>query len=266
MAMTATTIQEVSGGRLRLGLGVSHAPLIEGYHSTSIGKPVDEMREYVGLLRAALDGNVPQAGERWSVGGPQTDLPAPVPRIPVQLAGLRRRMLRLAGEVADGVFLVNVPPEYVRDVVVPEVRAGREAAGLNMDGFDIATIVNCHLTDDTDRAVFEYRAFLAWYMTLPYYRAAFADAGYGHIVEAFDAAGTDMAAAAGALDDDFVRSMAALGPAEAIHGLIGRFAQAGATSALISPGLRAEQGGAAVMSAPDADTFEEVLRVAAAAG
>jgi alkanesulfonate monooxygenase SsuD/methylene tetrahydromethanopterin reductase-like flavin-dependent oxidoreductase (luciferase family) len=265
MAMTATTIQELSAGRLRLGLGVSHPRLVEGLHSTQIGKPVAEAREYVGLLRAALDGDVPRSGARWSVGHRQTDVPAPVPRVPIHLAALRRRMLRMAAEVADGIFLVNVPPEYVRDVVLPEVTRVREAAGLGIEAFDIAVIVNCNLTDDVDGAVADYRAFLVWYLMMPYYQAVFEDAGYGHVVAAFRAAGGDEAAAAAAMDDDFIRSMAALGPADELHRLVERFADAGATSVLIAPAVQPAEGPASRMTAPDAEFFEAVVGTAIAA-
>ena len=65
MAMTAATLHEQSGGRLRLGLGVSHRAVVEGWHGQTIDKPVAEMREYVAILRAILAGEPPPAGEKW---------------------------------------------------------------------------------------------------------------------------------------------------------------------------------------------------------
>jgi alkanesulfonate monooxygenase SsuD/methylene tetrahydromethanopterin reductase-like flavin-dependent oxidoreductase (luciferase family) len=261
MGMTATTVQELSGGRLRLGLGVSHAPLIEGYHSTTIGKPLADAREYVELLKAALRNDVPRVGKRWTVGGPHTDLPAPVPDVPIYLAGLRRKMLFLAGEIADGVFLVNVPPEYVRDVVIPEVRAGRERAGLGLDGFEITVIVNCTVSEDVESARNEFRGFLAWYMALPYYRAVFEEAGYGHVVAGFDAA-DDFGAKAAALTNEFVDALAAVGSPTQVGSLLGRFAKAGATSLAISPGVQPGGTGTTMMTAASAADFELVLKTA----
>src|SRR3712207_3142085 len=82
MAQTAVTLDEASGGRLNLGLGVSHRPVVEGWHGQSIDKPVSEMREYVAILRAIFRGEDPPAGRKWRTGfklggglEPRPDLP-----------------------------------------------------------------------------------------------------------------------------------------------------------------------------------------------
>ncbi len=68
MAQTAATVDEISGGRLDLGLGVSHKPVVEGWFGQTIDKPVSEMREYVAILRAIFRGEDPPAGEKWQTG------------------------------------------------------------------------------------------------------------------------------------------------------------------------------------------------------
>ena len=65
MAQTAATIDELSAGRLTLGLGVSHRAVVEGWHGQTIDHPVDEMREYVGIVRAILRGEAPPPGQKW---------------------------------------------------------------------------------------------------------------------------------------------------------------------------------------------------------
>src|SRR5436190_6661806 len=147
MAQTAATIDELSGGRLHLGLGVSHRPVVEGWHGQTIDRPVAEMQEYVAIVRAILAGEDPPEGEKWRTGFRLAGLD-PRPQLRIYVAGLSPRMLRLAGEVADGVVLWPCNPEYIRDVVVQETRAGRERAGKELDGFDIVAAVPAALTDD----------------------------------------------------------------------------------------------------------------------
>src|SRR3954452_14283999 len=65
MAQTAVTIDELSGGRLNLGLGLSHRPVVEGWHAQTIDKPVREMKDYIGIVRAIVRGEGPPAGEKW---------------------------------------------------------------------------------------------------------------------------------------------------------------------------------------------------------
>ena len=109
MAMTAATLHEQSGGRLRLGLGVSHRAVVEGWHGQTIDKPVAEMREYVAIVRAILAGEPPPAGEKWQTSFALSGI-GPYPDLPIYVAALSPAMLRLAGEVADGVDAVAVQP------------------------------------------------------------------------------------------------------------------------------------------------------------
>ena len=128
MAQTAATIDDLSGGRFRLGLGTGHRATMGGWHGQDIGNPVAEMREYVALVRALLAGGEPPAGLRWNSSFAFNGFKARAD-IPVYLAGLSPAMLRLAGEIADGVVLWACPASYVGDVVVREVTAGRARAG-----------------------------------------------------------------------------------------------------------------------------------------
>ena len=137
MAQTAATIDDLSGGRFRLGLGTGHRATMGGWHGQDIGNPVAEMREYVALVRALLAGGEPPAGLRWNSSFAFNGFKARAD-IPVYLAGLSPAMLRLAGEIADGVVLWACPASYVGDVVMREVAAGRARAGQELAGFESA--------------------------------------------------------------------------------------------------------------------------------
>ena len=97
-------------------------------------------------------------------------------------------MLRLAGEIADGVVLWACPSQYVRDVVVPEVTAGRHRAGKPIEGFHILAAVPSAMSHDRATALAGVRNELHRYFGLPFYRAMFQAAGFADDVAAFDAA------------------------------------------------------------------------------
>ena len=234
MAQTAATLDELSGGRLRLGLGVSHRPVVEGWHGQTIDKPVSEMREYVAILRAILAGEDPPPGTKWRTGFRLVGLD-PRPDLPIYVAGLSPRMLRAAGEIADGAVLWLCNPDYIRDVVVPEVRAGREAAGKSPDGFDIVPAVPAAVVDDPAEAFAAMRRDLLTYFSLPFYRAMIERSGFAADVERYDAAAGDVEAMQAAISDDFLRALTAVGDADGVRAGVDRYLEAGATSPCVGP-------------------------------
>jgi probable F420-dependent oxidoreductase len=234
MAQTAATIDELSGGRLTLGLGVSHRPVVEGWHGQSIDRPVAEMREYASIVRAILRGEDPPAGEKWRTGFRLVGLD-PRPSLPIYVAALSPAMLRLAGEIADGVILWLCNPSYIRDVVIPEVSAGRERAGRSLEGFDVVAAVPAALSEDRESAYGAMRKDLIPYFGLPFYRAMIERTGFGADIAAYDAAAGDIEAMAGAISDAFLDELTAVGDEAAVQAGVARYRDAGASSPCVGP-------------------------------
>ena len=169
LAGQALTVQAATGGRLTLGIGLSHKIVIETVFGQSYDKPVRHLREYLSILLPLLRGEaVSFQGETLSATtfGP-LDVQAPAP--PVVVAALGPKMLELAGTVADGTATWMTGPATIRDHVVPHITAAAEAAGRPAPRVVVALPV-C-VTDDVERARAVAAQEFAIYGTLPSYRA-----------------------------------------------------------------------------------------------
>jgi F420-dependent oxidoreductase-like protein len=230
-AQSIATVDEMSGGRAVLGLGASHKITVEGWYGQPLEKPVRDMREYVGIVRAILRGEAPPQGERFHSAFRFMGY-EPRPDLPIYIGALSPRMLRLAGELGDGVVLWLCNPDYVRDVVVPEVAKGRERAGRGLDGFDVVAAVPAGVTDEPEAARARLRGDLVTYFSLPFYRAMLERSGFGDDIAGFDEgmARNDGEAAVGAISDRFLQTLAAIGSAEEAEASVRRYQEAGATS------------------------------------
>jgi len=168
MAQQALTAQAITGGRLTLGIGLSHRPIIEQSFGYSFERPVRHMREYLeALLPLVRDGSVAYTGETVTarIG---LDIRGSSP-VRVVLAALGPRMLELAGGLADGTVTWMTGPATLRDHVVPTITAAAGAAGrpapMVAAGFPVC------VTDDVEGARASAGQIFAVYGTLPSYRA-----------------------------------------------------------------------------------------------
>src|SRR3989454_4425771 len=165
-AMTAATLDLMSGGRFLLGLGTSGPQVVEGWHGQPWGKPITKTREYVQIVRAALrretlefhgdEYDVPYSGDdATGLGKPLKLLVRPLREsIPIYLAALSPKNVRTAFEIADGWLPIYFSPERARDAFGYELR----------DGFDIAPSVNVLVSDDIEVARDMLRPLLALYI------------------------------------------------------------------------------------------------------
>ena len=229
LAQEALTLADVSGGRLRLGIGVSHAPMMGGALGLDMGRPLDVMREYVTVLRDALRGKVQHKGARYQVAW-QSGLPRLPQPPPILIGGLGPRMLELAGEIADGAVLWLAAPDYIRREALPAIRRGRERAGKPLEGFEVVAAVPAAITVDRGPALTLFKGELTRYLALPFYRAMLEKSGFRAEIAAYDRSpGPD------AVPDRLAAALGAVGDYRALGAFVDAHRAAGVTLPAIRP-------------------------------
>jgi len=175
-AMTAMSLDQLSGGRFIVGLGASGPQVVEGWHGVPYGKPVTRTKEYIQIMRKIFEreGPVEFDGEIYQMPNQSegtTGLGKPLKSIlaatdiPIYTASITPAGLRCAGEVADGVFPVWMDPNKY-DVLGESIEQGFEKAGngKSLKDFDIAPFVTVAMNDDLDAAYDALRPWLALYI------------------------------------------------------------------------------------------------------
>ena len=171
-AMTAATLDQLSDGRMLLGIGSSGPQVAEGWHGQRFGKQLARTRDYVAVVRQAL------SRERLTYDGETLTLPLPdgpgkalkltispvQESIPIYLAAIGPKNTALAGEIADGWLPTLLSPEHVGEFVPLLEEGAARAPGKSLDGFDIAPTVNVMVSDDVAAARDAMRPFLALYV------------------------------------------------------------------------------------------------------
>jgi F420-dependent oxidoreductase-like protein len=242
-AMTAATLDLLSGGRVRIGLGTSGPQVVEGWHGQEWGKPLEKTREYVSIVRAALRRErLEHHGTHYSIpveggtglGKPLKLMMRPLRAdIPIYLAAIAPKAVEQAFEIADGWLPIFWSPEQARSVF-PVDRA--------REGFDIAPSVPALLIDDLEagrNAMKEYYAFYIGGMGARgknFYNDLFARYGYEpearEIQELF--LGGSQRDAVAKVPDRFVDEVSLVGTKERIADRLAAWRESGATTMLIS--------------------------------
>ncbi len=252
-AMEAATLDETTGGRLRLGIGVSHRITVEGWYGLRLDDPVGRMREYATIVRTLWEtGRADLDGEHYTAhfgfsggGGVKSE------GIPLLFAALAPRMLRLAAELADGVVLWMCSPSYIRDVVRPILDEALAANGRDGEPFDVVAAVPAGITSNVEAARDAFRAHAFTYTQLPFYRKAIAAGGHQDALDAADAGEP--------LPASFVDAMAGIGDEDAVLAKVEEYRTAGVTLPALGP-IRRHEGeagleatlSAAASATPDA--------------
>jgi 5,10-methylenetetrahydromethanopterin reductase len=188
LANEAAAVQEFTGGRFVLGLGTGHR---EGNSALGIemGVPLTKMRETVKTLRAMLDGG--KTGPRVST------------RLPLYLAGVSRPMVKLAGEIGDGVIFNFFPPARVKEAL-GELAEGAKVAGRDVKQIEATLFATAFISDDLEAARRPARKLLSRYGALKFYGNMMAHAGFEREISAIRAAGRDADAAIKAVSDELI--------------------------------------------------------------
>ena len=265
-ALTAATLDGLSGGRFRLGLGVSNPDVSLGWYGVPFDRPLARTREYVEIVRTALRGEPVRYAGRHHRLPPEGSTEAahlhaaPVRAdLPVYLAAIGPASLQLAGALADGWIGVFCPPSRVADAL-QHVRTGRQRAGADLDGFEVLPSVPISVGEDPRAAADTVRGYFANFIGLgsrrrSIYHALATRMGFGAAADEVHArrlAG-DRAGAARAVPFELIDRTSLLGPAERIAGRLAEYARAGVTTLGLTP------------LAPTLDGQLDALRVAARA-
>jgi F420-dependent oxidoreductase-like protein len=261
-AMTAATLDTLSGGRFRLGLGVSGPQVSEGWYGVKFDKPLARTREYVDIVRTALRRErVSYAGKHFTLplpdgpGKPLKLIVHPVrAEIPIYLASIGPKNLELTGEIADGWLAIFYSPEHAREHL-ELIEKGRQKVGKTLEGFDVVPTLPVVVDDNWEQAADTVRPYAALYIggmgsrEQNFYNNLACRMGYeqeaGEIQDLYLA--KDYLAAAAKVPVGFIDSTSLLGPKERIADKIQALAESGVTTLTVSVALQDLERGTAAL-------------------
>lgn len=240
-AMTAMTLDQLSGGRFLLGLGLSGPQVIEGWHGQPYGKPLQRTREYVSIVRAILRREQPlehqgtyyqipyRGADASGLGKPLKSIIHGRPDIPIYLAAIGPKNVELTAEIADGWLPILFAPRHYEKVYQPLIEAGFAKAGnKTLQQFDIAPSVPVAIGPDVDACRTMIKPFLALYIGgmgargANFYNDLVCRYGYQSAASQIQDLylSGNKAAAIAAVPDELVDELALCGPRERVQHLL----------------------------------------------
>ncbi len=237
LAITALDLDEMSGGRFRLGLGAGVKRLNEAWHGVDYGRPAPHLRETIEAVRLIMRNA--HSGEPIRYAGAYHDLdvkgwvrPHPPAResVPIYAAAVRDGMARMAGDVADG--LIGHPMCSIRwldEILVASFERGLSRSGRDRAGFDFIPTVSCAISDNEEAAYEAARRTICFYATVRTYAPLWEMHGFGDAAAAVGEAfrSGDLAAMPAAVPDEMVDTYCAAGPLDKVRARVVEVAERG---------------------------------------
>ena len=250
LGMTAATLGHAAPGRFSLGLGVSSRAIVEQWNGLPFVRGLAQMREAVQIIRGVLSGErVNFEGQFYTIRNFRLGIPPPPRPVRIVLAALGDDMLRLAGEIADGVLLNWIGPETVTHAVA-EAAEGAKRAGRTLDGFEVGAFVRTCVTDTPESARQALARDITAYTTVEAYANYFRASGFAEDIDAANAAwkAGDRAGAVTKLSPRLLDALGVVGPEAFCRERLAAFARAGLTMPVVVP------------FAPEGDRRASILR------
>jgi coenzyme F420-dependent oxidoreductase len=229
LGQTAAALQEVTGGRYRLGLGPSSPALVENWHGESFERPLRRLRETIEIVREVLSGErVSYDGEIFDLDGLALGCPVSESETPIDAAVLGPKATELTGRFADGWVPQLFTPDGLSDRL-DDLARGAELGSRDADDVRVSPILRCCAMDDGERARDLARESVAFLIGAygPYYRQSIAEQGHGEVAaairDAWEAGERDRMAEE--LSDDLLNDLVAAGTPEEVREGIERFGE-----------------------------------------
>ncbi len=236
LGIQAATLNDLSDGRLLLGLGVANKT-IAGWHQGTFDRPLRRVREYVEVVRQVASGErVQYDGEIYPTRGFKLSWRPSHPSLRIYYAGLGEQMTRLAGKIADGIILNLANPAKIREIVA-NVRAGAIQARRDPGAIEYCVKVRCAINPDRELARRKLKQVLTFYSLADHYKDMVADMGFAQgsarIRAAYETGG--FKAAAAAVPDEMLDGLPTIAAtsAEEVRERVTPYVEAGATRLVI---------------------------------